>query len=152
MGKWCEVKCNCPNREPVESHSRFGSYKCGHEDGAFLQFWPGDLFYIGLALDGAFKKRPDEFEVFRKIINWRLYDDEYLKLSSDEVLLWKLEIEQLQRYLSGEVFMGWYELQTWKKFFERNYLLYGTVSETLADGLRLCEASEITGNMIEFFW
>ena len=141
MGKWCEVKCNCPNREPLPGsewpnydmyRKHFTGrvrpreeweekikdmYKCGHRDGALVQFWPGDLLQIGLALEEAYRERPEYFELFRRISNWRNYDDEYLALSADEAALWRLEIEQLQNYLSGEEYMGWHE----KEVFERGF-------------------------------
>src|ERR1043165_7326320 len=100
MGKWCEVKCNCSDREPLPrsdwysddplrqrkhltvqqlrarkewSEKVSGMYKCGHRDGALVQSWPGDLLMIGLALDAAYRERPEYFELFRRISNWRNY-------------------------------------------------------------------------------
>ena len=66
--------------------------------------------------------------------------------------LWQLEIEQLQRYLSGEEYLGWHELQAWNKYFAKDVLLYGDLQKTLGDGLELCRASYEIGNPLEFFW
>jgi|GEM_PF-6627002 len=147
-----EVKCNCPNRKPLWRDNVYQTYECGHRDGIIFQFWPGDLFTIGLALDGTFKEDKSRFEIFRKICNWRLYDDEYLSISRDEVILWQLEIEQLKRYLSKEEFMGWGELQKWQRFWQSNQLLYGDIEKTLEDGLKVCQASLQMDNPIEFLW
>ncbi|MEM9273842.1 MAG: hypothetical protein AAGA80_12870 [Cyanobacteria bacterium P01_F01_bin.143] len=181
MGRWCEIKCNCSNREPLlEGDWAFystyrkkykfrstdklkqvaeewrknlqGMYKCGHRDGTLIQLWPGDLFIIGKALDFAYKDQPESFEIFRKIYNWRNYEDEYLALTEDDVVLWELEIEQLQNYLSGEIYMGFYEQKKFNYYLRRNPLLYGNVPSTLKDGLKLCEISLISDNLVEFFW
>jgi hypothetical protein len=129
-----------------------GMFQCGHCHGSFLQLWPGDLFTIGDALDEAFRKQPARFSVFRKISDWRNYDDEYLSLSQEEAAGWQLEIEQVQRYIAQEEYMGWHEQEVWRRYFEKRELLYGDIQQTLMDGLRLCHASNITGNPIEFFW
>lgn len=178
MGKWCEVKCNCSNREPLPgsnwlSYSEYqtyqkkprlaktpeeweekvkGMHKCGHRDGAFIQFWQGDILKFGYALEVAFKKQPKQFEIFRRISDWRNYDDEYLTLTPDEAALWQLEIEQLEHFLSGEEFLGWHERETFDREFAEEDLLYGDVKKTLIDGLKLCEASAKTNNPIEFSW
>ena len=175
MGKWCEVKCNCSDREPLpgsEWHD-YGMYrkhflghvkpreeweervrrmyKCGHREGALVEFWPGDLFKVGLALEAAYRELPEYFEVFRRISNSGNYYDEYLTLSAAEAALWQLEIEQLQLYLSGEEFMGWHEKVAFEKALSGHPFLYGDIQKTLKDGLTLCEASAKTGNPIEFF-
>ena len=127
-------------------------YECGHRDGAVIQFWPGDLFSIGSALDATYKQQPGQFEIFRKISNWRNYDDEYLSLSPSSVAQWQLEIEWLQRHLSGEEYISWREKRSFEENIEREQLLYGSTQETLKTGLELCDASSTTGNQIEFFW
>jgi hypothetical protein len=177
MGRWMQVKCNCPNRKPLPGSQWYdepyrgkhttkqqgefvGEWRkniyqmceCGHREGMILQFTPSDLFTVGLALHETFKKDNSKFEIFRKIFNWRLYDDEYLSLTPDEVVLWQLEIELLKRYLSEEEFMGWGECQKWQRFWQSNELLYGDIEKTLEDGLKICQASLKTGNPIEFFW
>jgi hypothetical protein len=179
MGKWCEVKCNCPDREPIPGSDWFsddplrqrkhltiqqlrarnewekrvrGMDKCGHRNGLLLECWPGDLFMIGLALDVAYKDRPEYFEIFRRISNWRNYEDEYLAVSPEEASLWQLEIEQLKHYLSGEEFIGFYERQNFEKALGDDPFLYGDIQKTLEDGMKLCEASATTNNPIEFLW
>jgi hypothetical protein len=176
MGRWCEVKCNCLKRTPLpgsdwfdyRSYLKFGPpplvkteeewdqkvrgmYECGHRKGILLEFWPGDLFAIGDALEIAYKHEPNEFEIFKRISNWNNYEDECLPLSLDEVTLWQLEIELLQRYLTGEEYMEWHHKQTFDKEIGLDTLLYGDVPATLEDGLRLCRASIEIGNPIEFF-
>jgi hypothetical protein len=176
MGKWCEVKCNCLNRERVSGsdwpnygmyRQHFsgrvkpqsewdekikGMYQCGHRDGAFVQFWPGDLLRIGLALEVAYREQPGYFDLFRRVSNWRNYEDEYLALSPDEATLWRLEIEQLQSYLSGHEYMGWREKEAFEKELGEDPFLYGDIHKTLEDGFIFCDASAKTGNPIEFFW
>ena len=176
MGKWCEVKCDCPDREPLpgsrhpdyDSYRRHfpgrvrpreeweekirGMYKCGHRDGVLVQFWPGDLLKIGLALEAAYRERPEYFELFRRISNWRNYEDEHLTLSPEEAPLWRLEIEQLQGYLSGEEYMGWHEEEAFQRELGAYPFLYGDIHKTLKDGLVFCDASAKTGNPVEFFW
>jgi hypothetical protein len=153
MGKWCAVKCNCSNRNPLPKSkgSDFVPYECGHRDGALIQFWPGDLFSIGLALEAAYKKQPDAFAIFRRISDWHNYDDEYLSLSPNDAALWQLEIEQLELYLREEPY-GWRQKRTFEQSVEAAELLYGSVRETLGNGLELCAASANVGNDIEFFW
>lgn len=141
MGKWCEVKCGCVDRPA-----------CQHRKGILLEFWPGDLFTIGHALERAYKHQPHEFETCRRIADWRNYEDEYLSLSPNEVMLWRLEIELLQRYLTGEEYMEWHQKRAFKNELAQYTLLYGDAQSTLSDGLRLCQASLETGNSIEFFW
>ena len=98
MGRWSLVQCDCPNREPLE-HSRWGAYACGHQDGAIIAFAPNDLLGYGQDLDRIYKEKPDMFEVWRRIGDWRKYDDEYLSISPDEVKMWELEIEELKHFL-----------------------------------------------------
>lgn len=178
MGKWCEVKCDCPNRRPLPgsqwlSYSEYqkcekkprlaktpeewgekvkGMYECGHRDGAFIQFWQGDILMFGYALEAAFKKQPERFEIFRRISDWRNYDDEFLSLTPEEAALWQLEIEQLKRFLSSGEFLGWHEKETFDKEFAEDDLLYGNIESTLEDALKFCEASSKTKNPIEFYW
>jgi hypothetical protein len=175
MGKWCVVNCDCPNREPLpgsdwwsfsayQQHQKpprlaktseeweeqvKGMYACGHRDGAILQFWQGDLLTVGRALELAYKNQPEQFEVFRRLAKYENYVDECLALSPDEAALWQLEIEQLQRYLSGEEFMDWHAQKTFESYLAENDLLYGDVEATLDDGLKLCQASAKTNNPIE---
>jgi hypothetical protein len=161
MGKWCEVKCNCENREPVYSSEKYEDYKCRHKNGIYIEFAPNDLFRIGLALQEAFDKDLQPFEVFTKIPNWRIYDDEYLALTESERDLWEIEIQEVRRYINGEKFMGRNESNKFHIFLEENQLLYVSIeklqqkeaiNKTLNDGMTLIEASRITGNLIEFFW
>lgn len=99
------------------------------------------------------------FEVWRRIGDWRKYDDEYLSISSDEVKIWELEIEELKHFLSSEEFMGWDELQLWNRLREEERQKYARVGhdptgvdEVLAAGLALCRASRERGKPVEFFW
>ena len=176
MGKWCEVKCDCPNRGPLrgsqwlnyneyqkyEKGPRLaksieeweekvkGMYECGHRDGAFFQVWPGDIFKIGFALEAAFKDRPSQFEIFRRIADLRNYDDGCLGLVPEEAKLWELEIEELKRFLSGEEFLGWHEKEVFQEKFKENDMPDEDIESTLEDAIKLCEASALTNNPIEF--
>ncbi|MGL5833278.1 MAG: hypothetical protein ACRC1Z_08595 [Waterburya sp.] len=178
MGRWCEVKCNCPNRDPLPGSGIFdepyrkrkrltiqeqidrdnwhenikGMFTCGHRDGVIIQLSPGELFIIGNTLDKVYKDQEDYFKVFRKISHWRNYTNEYLALSQDEVMLWQLEIEQLQRYLSEEEYMGWHQYQILNEYLNNQTLSQDSLQTILGDGLALCAASEKTGNPVEFFW
>jgi hypothetical protein len=178
VGKWCEIKCGCPDREALPgnqwlSYSEYqkyekkprlaknleeweervkGMYECGHRDGAFIQFWPGDIIRFGYALAEAFKNQPNRFEIFRRISDWRNYNDDYFALTPEDAALWKLEIEQLKRFLSGEEFLGWHEKEIFDREFSEDDLLYGDVEKTLASALGLCEAGPRTKNPIEFYW
>jgi hypothetical protein len=150
MGKWCEVKCDCPDEGPVAPCSQRLRYNCAH-NGVFMEIWPGDMFCIAHAIEEAFG-RQTHFEIFTRIADWRQYEDEYLSLEPGEIDLWEMEIEQLKRYLSGEEHMGWHELRRWNEYFEKRQLLYGDVDKTLEDGLRLIRASREMNRPIEFFW
>jgi hypothetical protein len=161
MGKWCEVKCNCENRKPVYSSEKYKDYKCGHKGGNYIEFAPNDLFRIGLALQDAFDKESQPFEIFTRIPNWRTYDDEYLALSEEERDLWEIEIQEVQKFINGEKFMGWDESHKFHLYLEENELLAISIEElslkealekTLKDGLSLIEASRTTKNLIEFYW
>ena len=105
---------------------------------------------IGKALDVAFKNKPENFQIFRHIADYRNYVDERLDLTPDDTILWQLEIEQLKRFLSDEEFMGWHEKNMFEEYLAENLLLYGDIKATLDDGLKLCEASAKTNNRIEF--
>jgi hypothetical protein len=178
MGRWCEVKCNCPIRKPLPGSNWLdysdyckyiekprlaktieeweekvkGMYECGHREGTLIQFAPSDLLTVSDALEQAYNKQSEQFEVFRRISQPSNYEDEYLALFQDAVTLWQMEIEQLQRYLLEEEFMGYHERETFEKELTERKLLYGNIQVTLEDGLRLCNASIKTGNPIEFNW
>lgn len=176
MGRWCEVKCDCLDREPVPGselldfrvfRKRFGGrirseaewredvqgmYKCGHRDGVLFQSWPGDLHKIGWALEAVYREQPDEFKIFRRVSDCRNYEDEDISLNIDQVCLWQLEIEQIRRYVVDEDYMGWDEKALFIKALAETPFLHGSIPETLHDGLRFCNASVKTGNPIEFFW
>jgi hypothetical protein len=158
MSAWVLVKCKCPNRHPL-GESLWGDYACGHRDGAVISTSPYHLITYGADLERIYKHQPEMFEMWRKIRKWRSYShrNNDLHLQPGEVLMWQLEIEQLQRFLSGEEFMGWDEIQLWRKLREEERLSYArandeprNVQEVLAEGLALCRASQKTGNPIEF--
>jgi len=151
----------------------YSMYECGHHDGCLLQFPPDHVFTIGLGLAKAFGREADSFETYRKILDWRNYEDEYLALSPDEVQLWRMEIEQVQGYLSGAQYMGWDESQSWARYWDdywgrmREWQEHWRESGSpidegswilkseqgmLDESLELCRASDVTGNPIEFFW
>lgn len=162
MGKWCEVKCACPNRikvhDPGVPHWN-PRYLCGHSDGAVVQFWPGYLFEVGKLLRRMAKEEPDILDTyprFLKVSNFNLYVDEYLALSKDDAELWRTEIDDLLDHDNGarsfpyEIARIWQEF--WVEFFADDWHKKDAVSvkEILGDGVKLCEASRQTGNPIEF--
>jgi hypothetical protein len=178
MGRWCRVKCDCPNRKTVSgsglaSYSDYCKYikkpraaktpeeweekvremyECGHQDGCLLQFAPGGLLKISYALERAYKKQPDQFEIFRKIGQPDNYKDEHLALSKEQIILWQMEIEQLKNYLSSKEFMKFREREIFEKEMAESDFLYKNTGETLEDALSLCEAALKTRNPIEFLW
>ena len=158
MSAWVHVKCTCHDRHPV-GNTVYGAYSCGHEDGAIISLSPYNLILYGADLERIYKHQPEMFEVWRKIRAWRSlsYRLGDLLLQRDEALMWQLEIEQLQRFLSGEEFMGWGEMQLWnrlrdeeRKSYERANDKPREVQDVLAEGLAICRASQETGNPIEF--
>lgn len=161
MSAWVLVKCNCPDRRPLRDSPR-GPHGCGHDDGALVTTSPNDVIGYGFDLERIFEGRDDVFEVWRKISEWRTHSHRGdLHISPEEAGTWQREIELLQRFLSGEEFMGWHERQLWDRLREAERQSYARVeSETmnepagvmkvLATGLALCRASQETGNPIEF--
>ncbi len=172
MGKWAQVKCDCPNRiplpyntwhqDPRTLHKRvtpfqrekwrnevFGKFECGHENGMIFEFWQGDLMQISYALKTAFASDSERFEIFNKIINISEYFDETLFLSPEEAELLKLEIEEIQNLAKIQGATCWKEWQIFVREIENTYFLDGDFNKTLQDGLNLCEASIKTGNPIE---
>lgn len=161
MSVWVRVKCNCANRVPLKGASigDWGEFTCGHHDGAMISTSPNDLITYGYNLERIYKNQPLMFEVWRRLPKWRKVSHiaDSLLLSSEDALLWQLEIEQLQGFLSGKEFMGWEELQLWNKLRKEERLSYARgdweppdVNETLATGIALCRASQETRNPIEF--
>lgn len=157
MGRWCLVRCNCPNRVPLQD-SRWGDYACGHVDGAIIAFAPNDLLTIGQDLERIYRDDPREFEIFRKIGNPESYVDEYASLSTDEAALWQMEIEQLQRFLSRQEWMGARERQRWDALREHEAQHWRRsgydppdLGKALDDGLALCAASARMNAPIELF-
>ena len=158
MGRWCSVKCNCPNRRPVAGDVA-GEYECGPEQGELVQFSPYGLFYMAEALEHALPSEASEFAVFKKIADPASYGrEETLALSEDERELWRVEIEIVKGYLSGEDHMPWESKQTWEAYWVQHAKkpnwkkLYGGPAKILDAGLSLCSASIETGNPVEFFW
>jgi len=172
VGKWCQVKCDCVNRRPLPGSDWFNyddyiryvkkprlgkteaewketvkhMYECGHRNGNYIEFW------LGGALDAAFKSDQSKFETFRRISDWRRYDDEFLAISKEEVVIWRIEIGEVAAFVRDEAFLGWHEKQDFENEVEKRELLYGDIEDTLVSATRLCDASLATGNPIEFLW
>lgn len=161
MGKWCEVKCSCPDRVLVDSTQPIDAvYRCGHKDGTLFQCWPGYIFRMGRILEAALKDEPrraQDFEILFRICNWRNYEDEYLSLARDARDQWRLEIEELQAAQRGQNVLSRNALQKWNSlwsdFFKDPWHREDakSVDEILANCLRLCDASMRTANPIEFY-
>ena len=157
MGKWVEVKCNCPNRGPIVKSDRKNThiltYPCGHTDGVLYQNSPNELFEIAEFLQIYLKEYPDwaaTFVVFNKLFRWRYAPFE--QLSVDESRMWQLEFEELMLLEVGKSTMPFNVVRNWqaqsKIVMARPYSL--TMKEAIECGLRLCEASISSGNPIEF--
>lgn len=160
MGKWCEVKCSCDNREPVYSSDKYNEYECGHKSGIYIGLPPNDLLRIGYALQKAFTSEKQPFEVFSKISYFQNYEDEHLILTANERDLWEIEIQELKKYINNEKFMNWDESRRFHLHLEEKDLLAvffdklslnKALQKILADGLSLIKASLTTENPIEFF-
>lgn len=100
MGKWSQVRCNCPNRIPLPNsslrhqpyrncpHKKLSNrqkreikiwqeniesmYECGHRDGMLVQLYPGEIIKLGFVIKRVFKNDLT-FEVYPKVGNWRNY-------------------------------------------------------------------------------
>ena len=162
MGKWSEVKCNCPNRVPVDPNRVLEPYQCGHVEGVLLGVWPGYFLEVGRFLK-RLSHDPDyqsPFEIFPLLHDsWTHWTpDEYLGLTTPQRDAWRLEIEELLRAEAGEsVFpshIGRRWTHHWSQFFQSPWRRKdgGSITEILKEGIALCEASEKTGNPVEFFW
>ncbi|HJT76691.1 MAG TPA: hypothetical protein VJ739_05770 [Gemmataceae bacterium] len=118
MGKWCHVKCDCPNRRPLDPDNPWGAFECGHKEGALVRLWPGGFFEVAKALRVAYgaEEAAARFPVFLKIADGEAYQDEYMALSAEERDLWRLEVEQLQAYLSGREYMPWHIARRWQEY------------------------------------
>jgi len=160
MGKWCRVRCNCPNRKLVNIRQPWGAYECGHDSGDEAGLWPGYLFDVGRLLA---KLTTDDqlwrggFDVFVRISDTVNYVDEYLALSPTERDLWRLEIEELLAIEAGKQFFP-YSLQHpwdqyWAEFFKdpRRQRDAVSIRPILLAGISICEASVRTGNPVEFY-
>lgn len=128
MGKWAEVRCNCPNRVPLPgSDSYFGQphrkkhrlskkeqaeveewerstknmFECGHRGGVVVEFCPANIIQLGNLIGKVFSDERTAFEIFRKVGDWRSYQDELLLIEPNEARLWQVEIEEVQRAMQG---------------------------------------------------
>ena len=181
MGKYAYVECNCPNRQPLPGSERGnspaskfrrthvsrqkrkhaeqqwttneGMYACGHRNGILIELWPGDLYDICHCASNIFVDESDLYRVSRKIVDGNYWDGDCRSpLSVEDATGWRVELERLQRYFDGRDYMGWDRLAKWKDHFERHPILNGDELTSIADGIRLCEASCNTGNPILFGW
>lgn len=126
MGKWAEVYCVCPDREPVPGsdfmlgrphrnkrrltkkqredvaeweRTTKNMFKCGHRNGVVIEFWPGEIINLGDIICRIFAIG---FDIFKRVGDWRCYYDELLMIEPDEAQAWLMEIEELQRAFDGE--------------------------------------------------
>lgn len=158
MAKWCEVKCNCPERRPIDPSSKYGDYVCGHCDGILIGISPNGFRDLAYALAVSLPDAGKTFAVFAKIYFPQTFDnDTRFWLSADERDLWRLEIKQVQEYLSGQSYMGWQAERNWnaywKKYSDGGWdKVSGTPSQILQDAIVVCDASEQTKNPIEFIY
>jgi hypothetical protein len=128
MGRWAEVHCHCQNRvalpgsdplfdkphrnkrrlrekasKEVEEWERTTKdmFECGHRGGILIELWPWNIMRLGKLIGSIFRDEPGVFEVFPRVGDWRCYENELLLIRPDEVTLWLMEIEEVQRALLG---------------------------------------------------
>lgn len=117
MGKWVQVRCNCPNRISLPNSSCHDQpyqnskwqklsnrkkkeiktwqenvenrYKCGHVDGMLVQFCPDEIIELGFVLNKVFKDDVT-FEIYSKVGEWRNY---FLNGLSEELRISPQEAE-----------------------------------------------------------
>lgn len=118
-----------------------------------------DLFDIGYAMGMLLAKDPKapwrDFRVFHHISKYKEYKDGCLMLSVEERDAWRMEISKLAAIEQGKIFLPYKVAQDWAAYWKGYFQdLAGwgpqSVMEMLSYGIRLCEASEKTGNPIEF--
>lgn len=152
MGRWCQVDCNCSDRRPIDD---FGNYACGHRYGAAYGRSAHVFFGLAQALETAFRDARTRFEITLKAGYLDGCDyDKPLALTSEERDLWRLEVVELQEFLSGKNYMGWEEQRDWDAYW-RAWSEHTPGADAYPDAilrevLSCCEASERTGNRIVF--
>ena len=100
MGKWSQIRCNCPNRIPIPNskwyarpyrntnwnklsnrqknkikaweENKEGMYKCGHRNGMLVELYPGKIVELGFAIKKVFQQ-DYTFEIYSKVGDWRNY-------------------------------------------------------------------------------
>lgn len=162
MGRWVEVRCNCPDRGPINRPDHQNTtvlfYPCGHKDGALAQTSPNDFFEMARFLRSLLRHYPDAwepYEVFQRLERWPKKDEDST-LSVDEAKQWQLELEELKRIQDRTT--DWsFELQNkWHTHWKDHELKVGdptrVVSDVIDRALKLCQASVASGNPIEFYW
>ncbi len=127
MGKWAEVPCACANRIPVEGsdpdfdrpHRRKhrlskrqqqevedwkrtteNMYRCGHRNGMAIELWPGDIIELSRCVAESFDAWIHR-EIFAKVGDFRSYEGELLRLTSQEARNWLAGLTFLQERCSG---------------------------------------------------
>jgi len=90
-------------RQEVEEWERTtkNMYECGHRKGILVEFWPGDIIYLGYLIDHVFQDKANIFKVFSKVGDWRCYEDELLLICQDEAGVWLLESDEIRHGLNG---------------------------------------------------
>ena len=117
MGKWSQVRCNCPNRIPLPNsslrdrpyrncpHKKLSNrqkreikiwqeniesmYECGHRNGMLVQLYPGKIIKLGFVIKRVFKNDLT-FEIYPKVGDWRNYFSDGL---AEELRISPLEAE-----------------------------------------------------------
>lgn len=117
MGKWSQVRCNCPNRIPLPNSSLRdrpyrncpykklsnrqkreikiwqenieGRYECGHYEGMLVQLYPYEIIELGFVITRVFKNDLT-FEIYPKVGDWRNYFSDGL---AEELRISPLEAE-----------------------------------------------------------
>lgn len=156
MGRIASVNCNCPDRRPVdESRPWSDEYVCGHANGQLLElsaFW---ITKVSEALRKTFEDSPDfanTCEVFRKIADEELYENEVLEVSATERELWWLELDEVEKLDRGTTRLPHRLVQRWRKSWPPTS--HDGPQQSLGQVLnavrQLCETSRKTAQPIEF--
>lgn len=177
MGKWAEVHCSCPNRVPVENsdgffdrphprkqrltkrqqqevqqweQSRKNLFQCGHRKGLVIELWPGHIIQVGLRFGTVFRDAESAFNVFTRVGDWRLYEDELLLIEPDQAAIWLTEIQALSQALQGAATLPSRKTAKVVEEFARLEIEspLEKLKEALTDAARLCRASMETRNPI----
>lgn len=179
MGRWCFVRCSCPDRTPVDpARYGFGPYRCGHDDGATIQMSPNGIASLGHFLQDVFADDDRLFPVSRSIWAWRMrgFEADRLEIGGEQRDAWQVEaaavrdwwewgrdlepgrLAYFERVLrpDPQPMTTFYQWAT-RRLVELTRLLHAAGEAVAVLGVlnavdSLCEASRLTSNPVEFIY